>query len=75
MFVFPAEDYLSFLFNFSVCNTLKRAILIWFSVFIFQNQVGYMSAIGTFMVIFGVLFYNQSKNLDKKFKETITHKI
>ena len=49
----------------SVCNTLKRAFLIWFSVYIFQNQVGLMSAIGTFFVIVGVLFYIQAKNLDK----------
>lgn len=51
--------------TYSVCNTLKRALLIWFSVLIFQNQVGYMSAIGTFMVIFGVLFYNQARNIDR----------
>ena len=51
--------------TYSVCNTLKRALLIWFSVIIFQNQVGFVSAIGTFMVIFGVLFYNQSKNMER----------
>ena len=53
--------------TYSVCNTLKRAVLIWFSVIIFQNQVGYMSAIGTFLIISGVLFYNNSKTLDKQF--------
>lgn len=61
--------------TYSVCNTLKRALLIWLSVILFQNQVGYMSAIGTFLVIFGVLFYNQSKNLDKQIKNAVTHKI
>ena len=61
--------------TYSVCNTLKRALLIWFSVIIFQNQVGYISAIGTFLVIFGVLFYNQAKNLDKQIKISVTHKI
>lgn len=59
----------------SVCNTLKRAILIWVSVIIFQNQVGYMSAFGTFMVVFGVLLYNQSKNIDKRSKNATTHKM
>lgn len=61
--------------TYSVCNTLKRAVLIWFSVIIFQNQVGYMSAIGTFLIISGVLFYNNSKTLDKQFKNPVTHKI
>ena len=49
----------------SVCNTLKRAFLIWFSVYIFGNPVGYMSAFGTVLVIAGVLFYNKAKNIDK----------
>lgn len=65
--------------TYSVCNTLKRAILIWFSVYIFQNQVGYMSAVGTFFVIFGVLFYNHARNIDKSniknIKSELRHQI
>lgn len=49
----------------SVCNTLKRALLIWFSVYIFNNNVGYVSAFGTFMVIIGVLLYIKAKNNEK----------
>ncbi|CAF0717269.1 unnamed protein product [Brachionus calyciflorus] len=62
--------------TYSVCNTVKRAFLIWFSVYIFQNQVGYMSAIGTLFVIIGVLLYNHAKNFDSKsIKETAMHKV
>lgn len=59
-----------------MCNTLKRACLIWFSVYLFKNQVGYMSAIGTILVISGVLFYIQAKNIDKQStKDTVMHKV
>ena len=64
--------------TYSVCNTLKRAVLIWFSVYIFQNPIGYMSAVGTFMVILGVLLYNHAKNVDNtlhKAKSTSMNKI
>ncbi len=49
----------------SVCNTLKRAVLIWFSVVIFKNQVDLFSALGSILVISGVLLYIQAKNIDK----------
>lgn len=50
--------------TYSVCNTVKRAVLIWFSVIIFQNNVSGMSAFGSVVVIIGVLSYNQAKIKD-----------
>jgi solute carrier family 35 protein E2 len=49
----------------SVCNTLKRALLIWFSVYIFHNEIGYISGFGTILVIVGVLLYIKAKNSEK----------
>ena len=42
----------------SVCNTLKRALLIWLSVLYFGNTVTPLSAFGTAMCISGVFLYN-----------------
>jgi hypothetical protein len=53
-----------------VCNTLKRALIITLSVFVFHNQVTYMSAFGTFMTILGVLAYNHARNLESNKNET-----
>lgn len=64
--------------TYSVCNTVKRAVLIWVSVLLFQNRVSSMSALGTFVVIFGVLAYNQAKNKDNEIANKnlrILHKI
>lgn len=46
---------------FSVCNTVKRAILIWLSVLIFGNPVTFLSGLGTCVVSFGVLVYNKAR--------------
>ena len=43
-------------------------MLIWISVILFQNTVTAMSAFGTFLVIFGVLTYNQAKIKDNNEK-------
>ena len=45
----------------SVANTLKRALLIWFSVIIFGNSVTALSAVGTVTVLLGVLCYNRAQ--------------
>jgi solute carrier family 35 protein E2 len=58
----------------SVCNTLKRALLIWLSVFLFKNKVGWISAFGTIFVIAGVLCYIQAKNIDKNHQTANSHK-
>lgn len=65
LFAFTLMSYISPV-TYSVCNTVKRAVLIWVSVILFQNSVSVMSAFGTFTVIFGVLSYNQAKLRDSE---------
>ena len=43
---------------FSVANTVKRALLIILSVFLFHNSVTPLSMLGTAVVFGGVLLYN-----------------
>lgn len=50
----------------SVCNTVKRAMLIWLSVLWFGNQVTFLSGLGTITVTFGVILYNKARALDLK---------
>lgn len=62
-------DYISPVTH-SVVNTAKRASLIWFSVLLFNNPVTGLSAIGTSLVIIGVLLYNRAQEYDKLNKAT-----
>lgn len=52
--------------NFSVANTAKRAMLIWLSIFMFNNPVTPLSALGTLTVILGVFLYIKAQQLDHK---------
>ncbi|CAF1319977.1 unnamed protein product, partial [Didymodactylos carnosus] len=56
----------------SVANTVKRAVLIWLSVLIFHNPVTLLSGFGTIIVIFGVILYNEARDLEKKTTEQST---
>ncbi|XP_037088578.1 solute carrier family 35 member E2B-like isoform X2 [Pollicipes pollicipes] len=47
--------------TYSVANTVKRALLIWFSVLIFGNAVSVLSGVGTATVLLGVLCYNRAQ--------------
>ncbi|CAF1226857.1 unnamed protein product, partial [Didymodactylos carnosus] len=55
-----------------VANTVKRALLIWLSVLIFHNPVTFLSGFGTLIVIFGVILYNEARDLEKKTIEQST---
>ncbi|CAK9815965.1 Solute carrier family 35 member E2A [Anthophora quadrimaculata] len=57
-------DYISPVTH-SVVNTAKRASLIWFSVLLFNNPITGLSAMGTSLVIIGVLLYNRARQYDK----------
>ncbi|XP_046741272.1 solute carrier family 35 member E2A-like [Diprion similis] len=57
-------DYISPVTH-SVANTAKRAFLIWLSVLLFNNPVTGLSALGTSLVIAGVLLYNRAQQYDK----------
>ncbi|XP_071052705.1 solute carrier family 35 member E2A-like isoform X2 [Onthophagus taurus] len=58
-------DYISPVAH-SVANTAKRALLIWFSVLMFDNPVTLLSGLGTFVVIAGVLLYIKAQQYDDK---------
>ena len=47
-----------------MANTAKRALLIWLSVILFANAVTPLSALGTAVVIGGVLMYNKAREID-----------
>uniref|UniRef100_U3EU06 Solute carrier family 35 member E2 n=1 Tax=Micrurus fulvius TaxID=8637 RepID=U3EU06_MICFL len=47
--------------TFSVASTVKHALSIWLSIIVFGNQITSLSAIGTVLVIIGVMLYNRAK--------------
>ncbi|XP_007441112.1 solute carrier family 35 member E2 [Python bivittatus] len=47
--------------TFSVASTVKHALSIWLSIIVFGNKITSLSAIGTVLVIIGVLLYNRAK--------------
>lgn len=49
-----------------MANTVKRALLIWLSVLIFHNPMTFLSGFGTLTVIFGVILYNEARDIEKK---------
>ena len=49
-----------------MCNTVKRALLIWLSVLWFGNKVTLLSGLGTLTVTFGVFLYNKARAIDQK---------
>lgn len=46
----------------SVANTVKRALMIWLSIFVFGNPVTSLSGAGTLIVFLGVLLYNHARD-------------
>ncbi|XP_033641984.1 solute carrier family 35 member E2B-like [Asterias rubens] len=50
----------------SVANTAKRALLIWLSVIVFNNQVTLLSGIGTAVVVLGVFLYNRAREHEQQ---------
>lgn len=40
--------------------------MIWVSILIFHNPVSFLSGVGTFIVIFGVILYNEGKDIEKR---------
>ena len=58
------DERVHIFFSRSVANTAKRALLIWLSVILFANAVTPLSALGTAVVIGGVLMYNKAREID-----------
>jgi len=63
-------DYISPVTH-SVANTGKRAALIWSSVFLFGNEITFLSGLGTAIVIAGVLLYNMATEMENKQSKTL----
>ena len=53
---------ISLLSLYSVASTAKRAVLIWFSILVFGNNVTLLSAVGTFLVVIGVFLYHRARH-------------
>ncbi|XP_063799060.1 solute carrier family 35 member E2B [Pseudophryne corroboree] len=47
--------------TFSVASTVKHALSIWLSIIVFGNKITILSAIGTVLVVIGVLLYNKAR--------------
>ncbi|XP_016072348.1 PREDICTED: solute carrier family 35 member E2 [Miniopterus natalensis] len=47
--------------TFSVASTVKHALSIWLSIIVFGNKITSLSAVGTVLVMAGVLLYNKAK--------------
>ncbi|XP_076859205.1 solute carrier family 35 member E2B [Brachyhypopomus gauderio] len=51
--------------TFSVASTVKHALSIWLSIVVFSNPVTTLSAIGTALVVVGVMLYNKARQLQR----------
>ncbi|KAJ8386861.1 hypothetical protein AAFF_G00165620 [Aldrovandia affinis] len=52
--------------TFSVASTVKHALSIWLSIIVFSNQITVLSAVGTVLVIIGVMLYNKAKQAQRR---------
>ncbi|XP_029433760.1 solute carrier family 35 member E2A-like [Rhinatrema bivittatum] len=52
--------------TFSVASTVKHALSIWLSIIVFSNKITSLSAIGTVLVIVGVLLYNKARQYERE---------
>ncbi|KAG9332799.1 hypothetical protein JZ751_014898 [Albula glossodonta] len=51
--------------TFSVASTVKHALSIWLSIIVFSNHITVLSAVGTVLVIVGVMLYNKAKQAQR----------
>ncbi|XP_057606045.1 solute carrier family 35 member E2A isoform X4 [Hippopotamus amphibius kiboko] len=57
--------------TFSVASTAKHALSIWLSVIVFGNRVTSLSAVGTVLVMAGVLLYNKAKQQQREAMQSL----
>ncbi|XP_039223115.1 solute carrier family 35 member E2A isoform X2 [Crotalus tigris] len=57
--------------TFSVASTVKHALSIWLSIIVFGNKITSLSAIGTVLVIIGVLLYNRAKQQQQEILQNL----
>ncbi|KAG7472787.1 hypothetical protein MATL_G00112570 [Megalops atlanticus] len=51
--------------TFSVASTVKHALSIWLSIIVFSNRITLLSAVGTVLVIIGVMLYNKARQAQR----------
>ncbi|XP_064156949.1 solute carrier family 35 member E2A [Anguilla rostrata] len=51
--------------TFSVASTVKHALSIWLSIIVFSNRITVLSAVGTVLVIIGVILYNKARRMQR----------
>ncbi|MBN3282745.1 S352B protein, partial [Polyodon spathula] len=57
--------------TFSVASTVKHALSIWLSIIVFSNSITALSAVGTVLVIIGVLLYNKANQHQRESLQAI----
>ncbi|KAK1157338.1 solute carrier family 35 member E2A-like isoform X1 [Acipenser oxyrinchus oxyrinchus] len=57
--------------TFSVASTVKHALSIWLSIIVFSNSITALSAVGTALVIIGVMLYNKANQYQRESMQAI----
>ncbi|KAK6477535.1 solute carrier family 35 member E2A-like isoform X1 [Huso huso] len=57
--------------TFSVASTVKHALSIWLSIIVFSNSITALSAVGTVLVIIGVMLYNKANQYQRESMQVI----
>ncbi|XP_006772597.1 PREDICTED: solute carrier family 35 member E2 [Myotis davidii] len=57
--------------TFSVASTVKHALSIWLSIIIFGNKITSLSAMGTVLVMAGVLLYNKARQHQREAMQSL----
>lgn len=55
----------------SVASTVKHALSIWLSIIIFGNKITSLSAVGTVLVMAGVLLYNKARQHQREAMQSL----
>ncbi|MGH0160031.1 UNVERIFIED_CONTAM: hypothetical protein FKN15_050729 [Acipenser sinensis] len=54
-----------------VASTVKHALSIWLSIIVFSNSITALSAVGTVLVIIGVMLYNKANQYQRESMQAI----
>ncbi|XP_076697707.1 solute carrier family 35 member E2B isoform X3 [Callospermophilus lateralis] len=57
--------------TFSVASTVKHALSIWLSIIVFGNKITSLSAVGTILVMVGVLLYNKARQHQQEVMQSL----
>ncbi|KAJ3585855.1 hypothetical protein NHX12_012263 [Muraenolepis orangiensis] len=52
--------------TFSVASTVKHALCVWLSIIVFSNNITLLSAVGSVLVLLGVLLYNHTRQAQRR---------